>query len=365
MLGAVRRHTGVLILLALTAACGSPAPATSSSTATPPTPAASSGPRLYVSDETGGAVIVIDAASAQVIARIPVGKRPRGIRLSADGTRLFVALSGSPISGPGVDESKLPPADRTADGIGVVDIATGTLTRTLKSGPDPETFALSADGASLYVSNEETAEMSVVDVASGEVRSRTSVGQEPEGVTLRPGGREVYVTSERDNEVVAVDTATGKVLARIKTDERPRSVTFSADGATAFVANETGGTIDVIDAVKRVTAGTIAVPRAAGAPFAARPMGGVLSPDGARAYFSLGRAKSVAEIDVVARKLARVIDNVGERPWGIAISADGRTLYTANGPSGDVAVIDIATGTVTARVTTGGSPWGVVVAGRR
>jgi len=308
---------------------------------------------------------VIDAARAQVIARIPVGKRPRGIRLSADRTQLFVALSGSPIGGPGVDESKLPPADRFADGIGVVDIATGKLTRTLKSGPDPETFDLSSDGALLFVSNEETAEMSVVDVASGEVRSRTPVGQEPEGVTTRPGGREVYVTSERDNDVAAIDTTTGKVLARINTDARPRSVTFSADGATAFVANEGDGTIAVIDAVKRVIAGNIAVPRAAGAAFAARPMGGVLAPDGAHAYFSLGRAKSVAEIDVVARKLKRVIEDVGERPWGIAISPDGRTLYTANGPSGDVAVIDVATGAVTTRVSTGGSPWGVVFVDHR
>ena len=361
------RHALLLILLTLIAACGSPAPATSSSAATPTKAPASNGPRLYVSDETGGAVVVIDAASAQVIARIPVGKRPRGIRLSADRTQLFVALSGSPIGGPGVDESKLPPADRFADGIGVVDIGTGKLARTLKSGQDPETFDLSSDGASLYVSNEETAEMSVVDVASGEVKSRTPVGQEPEGVTLRPGGREVYVTSERDSDVAAIDTATGKVLARIKVvvDGRPRSVTFSADGATAFVANEADGSITVIDAVKRVVAGSIAVPRAAGAPFPARPMGGVLAPDGAHAYVSLGRAKSVAEIDVPTRKLARVIENVGDRPWGIAISPDGRTLYTANGPSGDVSVIDIATGAVTSRVATGGSPWGVVFVDHR
>jgi YVTN family beta-propeller protein len=260
----------------------------------------------------------------------------------------------------------LPPADRTADGIGVVDIATGTLTRTLKSGPDPETFALSGDGASLYVSNEETAEMSVVDVASGEVRSRTSVGQEPEGVTLRPGGREVYVTSERDNEVVAVDTATGKVLARIKTDERPRSVTFQC-GRRDGVRRERNRRDDRCDRRRQARDG--GHDRRSRARLAHRSRRGrwaACCPRmAARAYFSLGRAKSVAEIDVVARKLARVIDNVGERPWGIAISADGRTLYTANGPSGDVAVIDIATGTVTARVTTGGSPWGVVVAGRR
>ena len=92
-----------------------------------------------------------------------------------------------------------------------------------------------------------------------------------------------------------------------------------------------------------------------------RPMGTVLSPDGRLVYVSLGRSKGIAVIDVAGRKLARIIDNVGERPWGIAISADGRKLYTANGPSKDVSIIDVATGTVEKRIDVGGSPWGVVL----
>ena len=38
------------------------------------------------------------------IATIPLGKRPRGIKASPDRTMLYVALSGSPAAGPGVDE---------------------------------------------------------------------------------------------------------------------------------------------------------------------------------------------------------------------------------------------------------------------
>ena len=75
----------------------------------------------YVSGEESGEIIVVDVDKGAVAARIPVGKRPRGIKLSRDGKLLYVALSGSPRGGPGVDESKLPPGDRTADGVGVVD----------------------------------------------------------------------------------------------------------------------------------------------------------------------------------------------------------------------------------------------------
>jgi YVTN family beta-propeller protein len=94
-------------------------------------------------------------------------------------------------------------------------------------------------------------------------------------------------------------------------------------------------------------------------------MGGVLSSDGRELFVSLGRAKSVAVIDVAGRKFVRSIDEVGTRPWGIDISPDGRRLFTANGPSSDVSVIDIASGKVERKIAVGGSPWGLDVARAR
>jgi YVTN family beta-propeller protein len=329
-----------------TAACSGEAPPPAASTpapATAPAPAAPAGPRLYVSDETGGAVVVIDPATGQVIERIAVGKRPRGLRISRDGASLLVALSGSPIAGPGVDESKLPPADRAADGIGVVDLATRKLVRTLPSGQDPEAFDLSLDGKTLYVSNEETAEMSVLDLSTGAITTRVKIGGEPEGVTVRPDGREVYVTCEEDNEVYAVDTTTLKVVGRMKTAARPRSIAFTKDGSAAFVTDENAATVTILNPAKHAVAGAIVLPR----------------PAGTHVLVSLGRARAVAVIDAAAKKLVRTIENVGDRPWGIDVSADGTKAFTANGPSADVSIIDLASGKVQ-RVVTGGSPWGLV-----
>ena len=223
----------------LVAGCNSSSPAPQNAPAATPVPAQPpgnpSGPRIYVSDETGRDVVVLDPDSGREVGRIEVGKRPRGLRLTRDGKQLMIALSGSPIGGPGVDESKLPPADRAADGIGVVDVATGKLVRKFNSGQDPESFDISPDGKFLYVSNEDAAEMSVVDLSSGTISARVKVGEEPEGVTVRPDGRVVYVSCEADNEIVAVDTATLKVVARVKTEPRPRSIVFVPDSTVAFV----------------------------------------------------------------------------------------------------------------------------------
>jgi YVTN family beta-propeller protein len=366
----VRRSFVLIAALAIGAsACSREAsPPTSSAPAATPAPAPAAtpqpGPRLFVSDETGGAVIVIDPVSGQVLERISVGKRPRGVRVREIGGQklLFVALSGSPIAGPGVDESKLPPPDRAADGVGVVDLATRKLVRTLNTGQDPESFDLSPDGKTLYVSNEETAEMSVVDIANGNITTRVKVGEEPEGVTVRPDGREVYITCEGTNEVFAIDTAALKVAGHMKTAPRPRAVAFTLDGTTAFVTAETAATVSVIDAQKHQTAGAIKIPKPEGAPADARPMGAVLSPDGTQLFVSLGRSRAVGVIDVKTRALTKTIMDVGDRPWGIGVSADGHKVYTANGPSGDVSVVDVASGKVEQRIKTGGSPWGVAVA---
>lgn len=341
------------------AACSGTSPSTSS----PAQQAAPSpGPRLYVSDETGTEVVVVDPGTAQVVQRIAVGKRPRGIKLSSDGAQLFVALSGSPIGGPGVDESKLPPADRAADGIGVVDVASHAVVKKYKSGQDPESFAVSDDGRTLFVSNEDEGALSVLDLQSGDVKQKVKVGGEPEGVTVRPDGKAVYVTSEGDGTVTAIDTGNLQVLGKITTGPRPRSIAFTTDGATGFVTNENAGTVTVFDSATNAVKTTIQLPKIEGAPTAPRPMGQAISPDGSRLYVSLGRAKAIAVIDTASFAVAGTINDVGARPWGIGVSPDGRKLYTANGPSGDVSVVDIASGKVDAHIKTGGSPWGIAVA---
>src|SRR4029079_18493103 len=137
----------------------------------------------------------IDAATLTPVGTIRLGKRPRGIAASPDGNHLYVALSGSPNAGPGVDEKTLPPPDRSADGIGVVDLSQGKLLKVLPSGPDPEQLAVSRDGMRVFVSNEDAATLSVVDLATGEISERIKVGEEPEGVSVEPSGGRVWVTS--------------------------------------------------------------------------------------------------------------------------------------------------------------------------
>src|SRR6185437_1790607 len=99
---------------------------------------------VYVSNEASGDLTVIDPATMEGVT-VPIGKRARGLHPSVDGKLIYIALSGSPFAPPGVDESTLPPPDKSADGIGIFDIAQNKMLRKVPGGSDPEQFALSLD----------------------------------------------------------------------------------------------------------------------------------------------------------------------------------------------------------------------------
>ena len=314
---------------------------------------------VYVTNEMSGDLTVIDGAKQAVVATIPLGKRPRGIRASPDGKLLYVALSGSPIAGPGVDESKLPPADKGADGIGVVDIATRKVIRVLRGISDPEQLDVSHDGRRLYVASEDTGTAVVLDAQSGKVLANVTVGGEPEGVTLSPDGRVVYVTSEEGGTVSLIDTKSNRVIKEVKVGQRPRAAAFSPDSSRAYVTGENDASLTVIDASRHEVLQKIVLPGEG-----VRPMGVMVSPTGRWVYVATGRGRRILAIDATTLKVSWEV-TVGERPWGVAVSPDGSRLYAANGPSNDVSIVDARSRKVIATLPAGARPWGIIAVRER
>jgi YVTN family beta-propeller protein len=320
---------------------------------------------IYVSNERSGDVTVIDGDTQSVVATVRVGKRPRGIHAGADGQLLYVALSGSPITGPPPLDARGNPiakkgdddedeADHSADGIGVVDLHRLTFVKKLPAGSDPEEFAVSRDGRQLYVSNEDVATLSVVDVGDGRVAAIVRVKPEPEGVALSPDGSRVYVTCETGGEVIVIDASRNRRVAEIPVGGRPRTVAFLPDGSRCFIPSETTGIVQVFETRGFTRLKTIALPPGS------RPMGAVMDARRNRLYISTGRAGTVCLVDPTAGTLIKAIA-VGKRPWGLGMSPDGRRLYVANGPSDDVSVIDLDAEKEVGRLKAGAGPWGIAI----
>ena len=118
--------------------------------------------RLFVTNEAGDSVTVIDSRSGEVEATIPVGDRPRGIGFSPDRKLVYVALGND-------------------NAIGVINTATLELERKIPAGSDPEAFAVHPDGT-IYLSNEDDGLATALDPNSGKILAEIKVGLEPEGV---------------------------------------------------------------------------------------------------------------------------------------------------------------------------------------
>ena len=311
--------------------------------------------RVYVSNERGDSVVAIDPAAGKVVQEVRPGRRPRGMALSPDGKRLYVAVSGSPIGGSGVDEDALPAADHAADGIAVIDLASGTLERVLPAGTDPETFALSPDGRTLFVSNEDQGSVSAVATDGGRAALRARVGEEPEGIAATPDGARLFVACEASDYVAMLDARTLRPIRTIPLEGRPRGALMSSDGGFVYVTVELAGKLAVLSAADGAVVRLIDL---AQSDKALKPMGMVEAPDG-HLFVTTGRAGAVLEVDANAGTIVRRIAHVGARPWGVALTRDGRWLVTANGPSNDISVIDRASGRVARKIHVGMGPWGV------
>jgi YVTN family beta-propeller protein len=325
--------------------------------------------QVYVTNERSGDVTVISGSNLEVTATIPVGKRPRGIHVSPDGKIVYIALSGTPIEGPPQIDAHGNPifdqkkddddqnADKSADGIGVLEVGAKKLKTKLNAGSDPEEFALSKDGRQIYISNEDTKTASVIDIGSRKVQHIIPVGQEPEGVTTTPDGRQFYVTCEAGGDIYVIDARSYSAVTHFKVNGRPRSVEFLSAAGIGFIPSESAGELNVIDSVNAKVVKTITLPSGS------RPMRVKLSPDEKRLYVSNGRAGTISVFDTHSYELLDTI-KVGARPWGIGISPDGKWLFAANGPSNDVSVVDLSTNKELSRIQAGKSPWGIAITSR-
>ncbi|HXH52053.1 MAG TPA: PQQ-dependent catabolism-associated beta-propeller protein [Sphingomicrobium sp.] len=296
---------------------------------------------IFVSDEAASCVHAIDGASLKPLGCIEVGDRPRGLVVSSDRKRLYVAVSN-------------------ANRIAVIDTASRRVLRTFDSGSDPETFALTPDEKKIYIGNEDSNLLTVIDIASGTVEREILVGGEPEGTAVSPDGRLAVQASETSSMAHVVDTASGEILANLMVDTRPRYVAFTPDGKRFWVTSEVRGTLTVFDSATLKSVGKVDFEAANLTDGVIQPVGIRFTRDGRRAFVALGRGKLVAEVDPEKLTIRRTWP-VGFRAWNLALSPDERRLYTADGLDGTMSVIDLAANAPLAPVKLGGKPWGIEV----
>jgi len=199
----------------------------------------------------------------------------------------------------------------------------------------------------LLVANKGDHTLSVIDPETGRVMSTVPESHvTAHEVIASPDGRIVYLPIYGDSGVGrpgsdgrtidVVEVATGKRVRTIDLGrpERPHSARFGPDDRL-YVTTEISQTITVIDPKTNQVIDHIPTGQAESHMLA-------LTRDGKRAYTSNVGPGTVSAIDLVTRRVVKVID-VAPHAQRIALSTDDRWVFTADQLQSRLAVIDTAT----------------------
>jgi YVTN family beta-propeller protein len=191
-----------------------------------------------------------DPEAKKLVRSVPLGKEPEGVKVSADGKRVYVA-------------------SEVANMVHVVDAATLQVVKNIAVGKRPRRMAFSADGSELWVSNELGSSVSVISLRTLAVEATIPFelkGMRPDditpvGLSLSPDGRTMYVGLGRANHVAFVDVATRRTTQLVLVGKRAWNLAPSRDGARLFVLNGLSDDMTVIDTASAKPLKTLAVGR--------------------------------------------------------------------------------------------------------
>lgn len=255
--------------------------------------AAADGARVYVANLNGASITEIDTAANAVVRTIPLTHPPRGLALTPDGRKLYVAGDGN-------------------EGF-VIDTDAGEVVATIRFEQAGFDVQVARDGTRAYFTLAEGA-LAEVDVANDEVVFVLGGLVFPSAVALHPRKRIAYVLSNTDlGDVTVVDLATRAVAGTIRVDMNPVAAALSDDGRRLYVANRGSGTLSVVDTDRGEVLAGVAVGTV--------PHGVALSADGREAYVTASGSDALV---VVSTETFEVLATVrmskpGARPLGVVV----------------------------------------------
>ncbi|MBO0875543.1 MAG: phosphoesterase [Pseudonocardia sp.] len=216
----------------------------------------SDGSTLYAALSASNELGVIDTATMELTTKIPVGNAPAAVAIV--GNQAFVsnrggrpAVAGDPTNdSAGTQIVWNPQTAASATGtVSVVDLATATVTDTVKVGLQPA--SLTVHDGSVFVTNTNSDTVSIIDAASHRVTQTfnveplpgSTVGSSPNSVTFA-GPHTLLVSVGGDNAVAEFaysgPTTPVKYQGLIPTDWYPNQVSYDANVGKVFVSNEYG-----------------------------------------------------------------------------------------------------------------------------
>ena len=288
-------------------------------------------PMVYVPNERGASLTVIDATTLKVVKTIQVGSYPHHVTPAWDMRSLFVNNMRSN-SLTVIDPWSMAKAGR-------VPVAA------------PYNLYFTPDGTTAVDIAEPLNRIVFYDRATWAKLGRVGIpSRGPDHADFSADGSYFLVSTEYGGWVYKIDVAQRAIVGALKVGGSPVDVKLSADGAIFYVANQGRGGVSLVDPSSMTEIGFL--------PTGAGTHGFAVSRDGSSLYTSNRRAGTISVIDFATRAVVATWD-VGGSPDMLSGSIDGTQLWVSNRWNDSVSVIDTSDGHVIARIRVGNAPHGL------
>ena len=185
----------------------------------------------FVANENSGTLSVIDTNSFSIIKEIPVGKIPHNIVFSSDGNTAYVTIQGG-------------------DAIGIIDVNSLELVDLIQVQSLPHNLDLTPDNKYLFVTTIGTSDVAVIDIAQQKIIKRIPVSTGHHGIDADPSGNRVYVSGIGSNLVNVIDSEAMDLIKIIPVGDGPHGLRTNHDGSLLYVGVTQTNELVVIDTVK-------------------------------------------------------------------------------------------------------------------
>jgi YVTN family beta-propeller protein len=314
---------------------------------------------LLVLNKGDQSLAIVDISTLSVVGRVPTGPDPHEVAVSPDGTRAYVS---NYTAGNGADHtiSVIDLQDRKA----LAPIDLGALDR-----PHDVVFS----GEDLYFTAEGSKVVGRYDPSAGKVDWVMGTGQDrTHMVIVAPGGVELFTTNVSSGSVSIIDRATGGrggpgrggrggagdwQVTTVPVGRGAEGFDLSADGKTLWVANAQDASVSIVDVATKKVEATIPVQFRAANRLK-------FTPDGRLALISDLGGHELIVVDVASRRETKRVDVKGGAA-GLLVTPDGARAFLSVGSQNAVAVIDLRSLVVTNWIPTGRNPDGLAWAVRQ
>ena len=292
---------------------------------------ASLAPLVYVPNEHGHSVTVIDAQTLKVIKTIKVGSFPHHVTPDWDMSRLFVNNMNSGL-------------------LTVIDPWSVHKVGSIKVAA-PYNLYFTPDGTTAIDIAEPLNRIVFYDrVTWAKLGSLAIPSRGVDHADFSADGSYFLVSTEYGGWVYKISVATRQIVGALDIGGKPVDVKLSADGAVFYVANQGRDGVSVIDPNSMTELAFLST--GAGA------HGMAVARDGEHLYVSNRRAGTISVIDFATRAVVSSW-NVGGSPDMLNVSIDGTQLWASNRWNDSVSVIDTSDGHVVQVIPVGNAPHGL------